>query len=161
MTGRTQDILVATILLVLSCVWIWLVTTTIRTGFGGGDIGPRAFPLTLGVALAGLSLLLLVRCYLAGGGPAEHSGEADSPHFNLVPALVVLGEILLYGFLLQKVGFLLATTAIVLFIMLFSLRLRSLKTIIGVTLGVPVGAWLIFEKLLGIYLANGSLLNLG
>ena len=161
MTGRTQDILVATILLVLSCVWIWLVTTTIRTGFGGGDIGPRAFPLTLGVALAGLSLLLLVRCYLAGNGPAEHSGDADSPHFNVVPALVVLGEILLYGFLLQKVGFLLATTAIVLFIMLFSLRLRSLKMIIGVTLGVPVGAWLIFEKLLGIYLANGSLLNLG
>lgn len=161
MTVRTQDILVATILLVLSCVWIWLVTTTIRTGFGDGDIGPRAFPLTLGVTLAGLSVLLLVRCYLAGHGPAESFSDADSPHFTVVPALVVLCEILLYGFLLQKVGFLLATTAIVLFIMVFSLRLRSLRMIIGVTLGVPVGSWLIFEKLLGIYLANGSLINLG
>ena len=147
-------------MLVLSCVWIWLVTTTIRTGFGDGDIGPRAFPLMLGVVLAGLSVLLMVRFYLAGAGPAEPSQDEDSPHFSVVPALVVLGEILLYGFLLQKVGFLLATTAIVLFIMLFSLRRRSLKMIVGVTLGVPIGAWLIFEKLLGIYLANGSLLNL-
>lgn len=164
MTNRMQDTLLAIILLILAAGWIWLVSTTIRSGFGQGDIGPRAFPLTFGIALAALTGLLLLRAFLSRDdheAPVADEGAAQTGQIRWGPALLVLGEISLYGFLLQKTGFLIATPVIVLLILVVNLRVRSPKTLIGMPLGLTLGAWLIFEKLLGIYLANGSWINLG
>jgi putative tricarboxylic transport membrane protein len=164
MTNRMQDTVLAIILLIMAAAWIWLVSTTIRSGFGQGDIGPRAFPLTFGIALAVLTGLLLLRAYLSRdeqNAPAADAGAGQPGQIRWVPALLVLGEISLYGFLLQKTGFLIATPVIVFLIILVNLRVRSLKTLLGMPLGLTLGAWLIFEKLLGIYLANGSWINLG
>ena len=161
MTRRTMDTGLGLFLLAVASNWIWLVSATIRTGFGGGDLGPRAFPLTFGIMLAMLSVLLLVRIYLSSQASEDAAPQGDTPHFTFWPAVIVLAEIVLYGFLMQKMGFLIATTVIVLLVMLFTLRLRSIKTILGMSFGVPVGSWLLFEKLLGIYLANGTWINVG
>jgi hypothetical protein len=72
-----------------------------------------------------------------------------------------LGEIALYGYLLEKIGFVLATPIVVLLVMIVSLRVRSIPKLLGMSLGLTVGCWLIFKKILGIYLANGIWLNLG
>lgn len=162
MTNRMQDTILSTLLLVLAAVWIWLVSTTIPGGFGRGDIGPRAFPLTFGIALAILSGLLLLRAFLARVTPSEiASGGEPRPPIYWLPAGMVLVEISLYGFLLQTVGFLIATPILILLIMMINLQVRSLKKLLSTALGVTLGCWIVFEKLLGIYLANGSFINLG
>jgi len=55
----------------------------------------------------------------------------------------------------------LATPAIVLLVMLVNLRVRSVTKLLAMALGLTVGCWLIFEKVLGIYLANGIWMNIG
>jgi putative tricarboxylic transport membrane protein len=159
MAGRIHNIVLGLILLTLSGVWIWLVVDTIPKGFGGGDIGPRAFPLMFGIILAVLSALLLVKTFLAQSSTQASDGYMFA--IRWVPAALVLIEIASYGFLLKTCGFVIATPIVVLFVMLVNLRITSPKLLLGMSLGVTVSCWLIFEKALGIYLANGSWINLG
>jgi hypothetical protein len=151
------------VFLVIACIWIWLVSTTIPGGFGGGDIGPRAFPLTFGIALAILSALLIFQSLRAApeSDPVPEIPDEPVARTAWLPAALVLVEICLYGFLLQKVGFVIATPIIILLIMLANLRVRSIKLLLGMSIGLTLGSWLIFEKVLGIYMANGSWINLG
>ena len=171
MTNRMQDLVLGLVLVAVSGIWIWLVTTTIRGGFGGGDIGPRAFPLTFGIMLLVLSALVVLRALFAGPKspedaaapmeqPVEDTGQAGG-QTKFLPAFIVLGEIVLYGLMLEKIGFLLATALIIVLIMFVNLRVRSLRLLVGMALGVPAFSWLLFQKLLGIYLAHGSWINLG
>ncbi|WP_420397210.1 tripartite tricarboxylate transporter TctB family protein [Nioella sp.] len=167
MTNSAKDVALSLSLLALSAVWTWLVIDTIPTGWGHGDIGPRAFPMVLGIILGGLCILLLIRTYVLGRTPAGKEGtvdvdaieEASSERWGSM--ILVAIEISAYGFLLQKLGFLIATPILILFVLVIHLRLRSWKTILGMTLGMTLGCWLFFEKLLGIYLANGSWFNIG
>lgn len=166
MTRRVQDTLLGATLLVIAGSWTWLVVETIPPGVGDGEIGPRAFPLAFGVALLVLAALLLAWPLLTRSKDrfASEVPDAALPEptpLYWLPALTVLIEILLYGFLLEKIGFLLATPVIVLIVMTVSLRVRSLRKLVGTALGLTVGCWLIFEKIMGIYLANGTWLNLG
>jgi len=165
MTNRKHGIVLGLILLLLAVVWTWLVVETIPSGLGEGDIGPRAFPLFFGILLAALSLLLLAQNLRAGRGqahkiaPYEIDEEPDRVHWSAAALLLV--EIALYGFLLEKIGFVIATPVVVLLVMLVNLRVRSVKSLLGMPLGITLGCWVIFEKVLGIYLANGTWINLG
>lgn len=166
MTNRVPDTWLALSLLLLGGSWTWLVIASIPPGLGGGDIGPRAFPLTLGILLMGLSALLLLRT--AGRAARERAGrepadptEPLAQRPRILVAASVLIQISLYGYLLTKLGFVLATPLIVLAIMVRTLRVRSVWKLAGMSLGLTAGCWIVFEKILGIYLANGSWLNLG
>jgi len=164
MTNRVQDILLATTLMVLAVIWTWLVIDTIPPGFGDGEIGARAFPLAFGIILLVLAAILLLQLMLRPGRPNVGPVDAellDSDGLKWGPALLLLVEIGLYGFLLEKIGFVLATPAIVLLVMLVNLRVRSVTKLLAMALGLTVGCWLIFEKVLGIYLANGIWMNIG
>jgi len=167
MTNSAKDIALSVSLLALAVIWTWLVIDTIRPGFGHGDIGPRAFPMVLGIILGGLSVLLLIRTVLvrrdeagvAGTGDVDAMDEEATARWGSM--ILVAVEISAYAFLLRTLGFLLATPILILFVLVIHLRLRSWKTILGMTLGLTLGCWLFFEKLLGIYLANGSWYNIG
>lgn len=158
MTNRVQDIVLGVVLMTLAAIWTWLVVDTIPPGFGDGEIGARAFPLAFGLILLGLAALLLLRTLLMSDDNAT-TPAADAPKW--VPALLLLGEIALYGFLLEKIGFVLATPVIVLLVMMVNLRVLSISKLLSMSLGLTVGCWIIFEKVLGIYLANGTWMNLG
>lgn len=166
MTNRDQNIVLSCILVVVAAVWTWLVIATIPPGFGGGEIGARAFPLTFGVILLVLSALLLMRLFI-GKHKNPTDGDAKSPQqtagaqIDWWPAITVFGEIILYGFLLEKIGFTLATPVIVLLLMVVNLRVRSPRLLAGMVFGVTFGCWLVFEKIFGIYMANGMWINLG
>ncbi|MBX2838196.1 MAG: tripartite tricarboxylate transporter TctB family protein [Gammaproteobacteria bacterium] len=166
MTSRAQDACLAVVLLLIGCAWTYWVIKTIPPGFGDGEIGPRAFPLVFGVVLIGLATLLLAWPVFTRSGDtsdAEDSTALEPSHHSIhwVPALIVLVEIILYGFLLNKIGFLLATPVIVVLVMLVSLRVRSLPKLFITALGLTFGCWLIFEKIMGIYLAKGTWVNFG
>jgi hypothetical protein len=167
MTYNLRDIALSVSLLVISAIWTWLVIDTIPTGWGHGDIGPRAFPMVLGIIMGSLAVLLLIRTLVlkrdatraAGAGDVDAMDAESTSRWG---SMVLVGiEITAYGFLLQKLGFLIATPVLILFVLLIHLRLRSWKTVVGMTLGMTLGCWLFFEKLLGIYLANGTWFNIG
>lgn len=160
MTNRFQDLVLGATLVVLAVVWTWLVIDTIPPGFGDGEIGARAFPLAFGIILLALAALLILRQLLSRDGIRE-TDFPENPSLRWMPALVLLAEIGLYGFLLEKIGFVLATPVIILLVMLVNLRVRSLKKLLATALCLTVGCWVIFEKVLGIYLANGTWINLG
>ena len=166
MTNRVQDACLGAILLLFAGGWTWLVVDTIPLGLGDGDIGARAFPLAYGIILLVLVVLLLLRLLAAKKKSltpikvtdAEMSGVGK---IHWLPMLMVLIEIILYGFLLEKIGFVLATPIVVLLGMIFNLHVRSVPKLLGMSFGLTVGCWLIFEKVLGIYLANGTWFNIG
>jgi putative tricarboxylic transport membrane protein len=167
MTNHVRDIILACTLVLVAGVWTWLVIDTIPPGFGDGEIGARAFPLVLGILLATLSVLLLLRLVLAKGWRAAgktvpgDAGQSIVPPIRWIPAFLILLEIVLYGVLLEKIGFVLSTPLIILLVMIVNLRVRSIRKLFGMAFGLTIGCWLVFEKLFGIYMANGTWINLG
>ena len=163
MTDQKRNYVIGFLLLILSVVWTWLVIDTIPSGFGEGDIGPRAFPLIFGICLGALSILLLLKSLLTK--PLDETEDDLAAEFQMpihwVPAALLLIEISAYGYLLKTVGFVIATPIVFLFVMIVNLRIRSIKMLLGMSIGITLVCWLIFEKALGIYLANGSWINLG
>ena len=89
------------------------------------------------------------------------AGYLEENTLHWIPALVVLCEVVLYGFLLEKIGFVLATPIIIFLVMSLNLRIRSYKKILMMSLGLTFSCWLIFEKVMGLYLANGVWINIG
>jgi len=166
MTDHQKDIVLSIVILLLAATWTWLVVSTIPPGFGDGDIGPRAFPLAFGLILLALAAILFVSSWTSGRAKPGVLGLPDETKTSLtqkihwLAAVLLLGEIVLYGFLLEKIGFLLATPVVVVLVMALNLRIRSVRHLLGMSLGLTLACWLIFEKLLGIYLATGTWINL-
>jgi hypothetical protein len=153
MTGHARNYVIGFLLLTLSVVWTWLVIDTIPAGFGDGDIGPRAFPLMFGLCLGFLSVLLLLKS-LMNRQKVETARSLVTEHqlaIHWLPTALLLIEILGYGYLLKTVGFVISTPILVLFVMFVNLRVRSVKMLLGMSIGIT----------LGIYLANGWLINIG
>lgn len=173
MTARTRDIVTGVILLALSIAWTSAVLLTIPPGTGGGDVGPRAFPLWLGVFLGAMSLLMVLRALPARNAPPAprrtEEARPDGPAGDVKAErrqevwyiALTFGLLVLYGLALPLIGFNLSTVAIVLLALWLCVRERSVKILAGMTVGIPLTVWLIFGKILQIPLATGSWINLG
>ena len=70
-----------------------------------GRMGPGYFPRALGLILAGLGLLLLLRSLKLEGEPIAFP--------TLQPLWVILGSVLLFGLTVNRIGLVLATILIV------------------------------------------------
>lgn len=163
MIDQKRNFVLGSLLLLLAIVWTWLVIDTIPPGFGEGDIGARAFPLIFGICLGALSLLLLINV-VRNKPECEPDIDPNGSFQEVIhwlPAGLILIEISAYGYLLNTCGFVITTPIIVLFVMFVNLRIRSAKLLLGMSIGLTLACWLIFEKTLGIYLANGSWINIG
>lgn len=171
MSEKKRDVVTGMLLLTLSLVWMLIVWRTIPPGTGGGDVGPRAFPLLLGALLAVFSLWLTIaalgkRRHDAVTPGAERTiNEPEAAGANgaagLVAAILTVAHLLAYGFLMQRIGFVLATLLTVASIMLVCTNDRSPLRIGAMSVGITFACWLIFGKILGVYLATGSWINLG
>lgn len=167
MTTNTQDMITGFILLVLSVAWCAIVLMTIPPGAGGGDVGPRAFPLWLGVALGVMAVIMLARAWIARTSldpqPRE-AGAKVSPsdkQTELLMIFLTFGLLMLYGAALPLIGFNLATGLVVALTLVLCLRVSSVFVITYMTVGIPLGCWLVFGKLLHIPLATGGWINMG
>mgnify|MGYP001366914491 CR=1 FL=1 len=166
MANHVPNIILSIVLIGISVVWTWLVIMTIPAGFGDGEIGARAFPLTCGILLLLLAgALFLVEQVKSKNREAyskrDKSQTIKKSELDWKAALIVLVEITLYGFLLEKIGFVLSTPIIICIVMLINLRVKSFLKIFLMAIGLTIGCWLIFEKILGLYLANGIWVNIG
>ena len=77
MTNRIQTIILGISLLLISLTWSWFVIKTIPPGYGDGEIGARIFPLTFGMLLGALALLMLFKELLTPKTQAEVNFSSD------------------------------------------------------------------------------------
>ncbi len=165
MPSLVRDRVTGLVLLAIALVWSVLVYKTIPPGQGDGDVGARAFPLLLGLILAGLSAAMVFaslwrKSHAPDGGRIEIKPALERRlEFSIVASVVV--SIIAYGYLMQKIGFLLATPILVTTLMMAVLKSRNWITIASMAAGLTLGCWLIFGKLLGAYLPRGTWISLG
>jgi hypothetical protein len=141
-------------LVVVAVGWLWLAQTQIPDA-GAEWPGPRGFPLLLGVVLAVLGTWLTV---FPGAGATGDSGA--QPHAesrrDAVVAGGTFGLLVLYAFLLERVGFLLAALVVMALTMIAVLRIRRWAFIAAFAALFALGCWLVFSTLLGIPLPRGT-----
>jgi hypothetical protein len=147
---RRVDRVLGLILVLVALVWLWLAFAYIPGPRGPGETGPRAFPVLLGVALAGLGVALSVN--------PRPSVEPVAPVTRRELTIVAgtIGVLLLYAFLLERVGFLIATPMAIALTMWGLVRARSVTLIAALAIGFTAGCWAIFGALLGTPLPRGS-----
>lgn len=163
MASRRSDIILSTILLLVSALWCWAVVTTIPGAEDGSRLGARGFPLGLGLLLGGLSLIILLQSFRPA--PADTiDGEAAPPDISrgaeLWAVAATVGLLVGYAALLEYTGFMIATALVVAAAVGPVLGIWRPKLILGMSIGLSLGIYLIFGKLLGVYLPYGKLINL-
>lgn len=120
-------------------------------------IGPGYFPELLAIGLIAFSCILLV--YAALG---KSKGVAEPIHLQdkgVQRTLISLLAIIAYTALFKTLGFPLCTMLLVGGIMVL-LGKRDPKIVIGISLAVTAGVWLVFTKLLTLSLPMGVLSDL-
>ncbi len=159
MTRAKSDRLAGLVLLLIAGLWIAGVFWTIPGVAGSSRVGPRGFPLAMGVMLAGLSLFLI----LAAGRDDEPEGErrtrADT-QAEIWALAATFGFLAVYVLLLDLFGFLIATAVSTAAFLIVALHKRSPKLVAAVSLGLALAIWLILGKAMGVYLPRGSLFDL-
>jgi putative tricarboxylic transport membrane protein len=111
--------------------------------------GAGFFPFLIGIVLVALSILLFMRAWLGRGG-------AHQPFTEWKEASIVVAAQALYVATLDFLGY--VFSAILLsFAVLWSMEVRSWKTLIRATLILSVGAYILFRYILGVDLPPGLL----
>jgi Tripartite tricarboxylate transporter TctB family len=149
------DRLTGGILLLVAVIWTAGVYATIPGGSGVGQIGPRGFPLGMGVGLGLLSLMMLA---------SRNGDEASEPRPRVDGAEIwalaaTFGFLAAYVVLMDLFGFLIGTVAAVAPFLVLGLRKRSPKLVAAVSLGLALTIWLVLGKAMGVYLPRGSLID--
>jgi len=154
MSVSMRDRIAGSVLFAVALVWIVLVFMTIEPS-QGTNAGPRAFPLFFGIALAGLSLLILLQSLRPYADTAEPEIPAPARNESWSVAATI-GFIVVYGALLEPLGFIVSTVLIVAALMIAVLRIRAPVPIAALSIGLSLGCYLVFGKLLGTYLPPGT-----
>ncbi len=167
MTAARRDRFLGMALLAIALTWTGIVYATIPGGQGEGDVGPRAFPLLLGLMLAGFSAYVIFGSFRAAAVESEETeadGEAGQPssvdRMEVVTVVSVIALILGYGFFMEKIGFLLATPIAVSIGLWGLLDVRKPVLVGSLAFGITIGCWFMFGKLLGAYLPPGTWISL-
>lgn len=161
MTAKQRDLLTSAILFAFALAWTIITVRDIPGGFSPGDIGARGFPLFLGVSLAILSFGLGAKTLLVKSDIVADGEEVVGTGRSTVTIVIVLGHLLLYGFLMERIGFLLSTLVVTISLMAIGLRERNVIKILAFSAGTAVTAWLVFSKLMGVYLPMGTWITFG
>ncbi|MFV0662852.1 tripartite tricarboxylate transporter TctB family protein [Denitromonas sp.] len=136
------------LLLFISIAGIW-IARSFEAPFSYEPVGPRAFPILI-LALLGISAIALML------GKASHNTEwAPPPVLKRIGALFLI--VLIYAFLFDKLGFILATALMVIPVARFFSG--SWKQAVAGGVGLGVGLFILFDRLLDVALPTGLWLN--
>ena len=149
--------LVAALLLAGLGIYMLVDTASIRVLATANAVGPRFFPYVVGGAATLVGLWLAVAVLRGDRAEPEDSEDVDLAQRTDWRALAgISGNFGLYILVIDPLGYLLATmllfggTA-------FVLGARRPRSLVLATVVVPLVTFLIFTRLLGIYLPNGVL----
>jgi putative tricarboxylic transport membrane protein len=141
-------------LLILAVVWLWLVYAYIAGARQPGEPGPRAFPILLGVVLAVLGVFMTASAYFTPASGTRDEIERATRREVLIAA-ATFGLLILYAFLLDKLGFVTATPIVVVLAMAGILRVRNWLIIAALAGGLTAACWAFFVWLLEAPLPRG------
>jgi putative tricarboxylic transport membrane protein len=111
--------------------------------------GAGFFPLLMGLVLIALSTLLFIR------GWVKH-GKAHQPFGEWKEAIIVVAAQAFYVATLDVLGYVISSIVLS-FAVLWSMEVRSWKTLLGASLILSVGAYILFRYLLAVELPAGLL----
>ena len=132
-------------------------TQSIRVLATANAVGPRFFPYVVGGAATLIGVWLAIAVFRGDRAASEESEDVDLNQKTDWKTLAMLaGTFVGYLLIITPVGYLLST---MLFFggSAFALGARRPRSLILTTLLVPLATFLIFTRLLGIYLPNGVL----
>lgn len=141
---------------VLSLGWLLLAYLYIPGARDPGEPGPRAFPIVLGCALLLLGVVLTVSGMARPRDAAPANANAPPVKHELRIVLSTFGLLMLYPFLMEKTGFLVATPIALVLAMAGILRMRRWTFIALMTGGTTLACWIVFAVLLRVPLPRGS-----
>jgi hypothetical protein len=159
MRPQVIDRWLGAVLMAVAAVWCVLVQTTVSGDRMEGAPGPRAFPMLLGELLFGLGALMVVLSlfrFLASSEPRREPVRRGE--VAIVGGGVAL--FLLYGFLMDKIGFLLGTPIIVILALRVVLGIRGWIRIAAMAAALTIGCDLVFGDLLQANLPQGTWISL-
>lgn len=137
------DRLFGAIGLALAAFYIWQATT-IQVSFITDPVGPKTFPIIIGILLAIASLVILLR----PDAPPEWPAIGRLAEIGL--AVIVL---LAYAQALPEAGFIISTTLASAFLS-WRLGTAPLQAILA-GIAIAVGIYVVFHLILGLSLAKG------
>jgi hypothetical protein len=141
-------------LLVLAAVWLGLVYAHIPDARQPEEPGPRAFPILLGFILLVLAGFMTLSAYFPSASkPSDETERATPRELYIVSA--TFGLLILYAYLLEKLGFVIATPIIVALAMAGILRMRNWIAITALAGGLTAVCWMFFVWLLKAPLPRG------
>lgn len=135
------------LLLFISIAGIW-IARSFEAPFSYEPVGPRAFPMLI-LALLGISAIALIL------EKKSDTTWAPPPVMKRIGVLFVI--VLIYAWLFDKLGFVLATALMVIPIARFFSATWKQAVVGGVGLGV--GLFILFDRLLDVALPTGLWLN--
>lgn len=121
-----------------------------------GNPGPGLFPLVLGTALGVLSLIILAGGIMAKRTAVQGAGAIQRGSILRKEALYAVLALIGYGFLLVPLGFIVTTFAVFVFLFRFVVD-HKWPVALGSALILALGAYVIFNTLLGVPLPRGIL----
>ncbi len=160
MTSSKSDRLAGVILLLVAALWIAGVYWAIPDVAGeAGRVGPRGFPLAMGVMLAALSALMIAGSFTAAEPGADDNSERRVDRTEIWALAATFGFLAGYVALLAWFGFVIGTAVSSAAFLFFVLNKRSPALIAGMSLGLAFGIWLILGKAMGVYLPHGMIVD--
>ena len=140
----------------LSILSAGMISAALRLPYGNlHNPGPGFFPLWLGVILGGMSIAFFVQT--TRGKESERTlKEILEEDVRWGKVLLVLGALIIYGFLMDTIGFLIVTFLLMIVLLRF-IEPQPWKVVIGWALAGSVGSYLIFEVWMKLRLPKGFL----
>ncbi len=138
---------------VLALAGVYLYATSTLPSFEIGDpLGPKAFPVLLGILFAAAGVLLLLEGRARRGVATAGPGPASHPR---AVAIVALATVAFFA-LLEPLGYLIAIGAY-LFAVTRWLHGKRPAACLAVSVLFAIGSYALFVKALGVTLAKGLL----
>jgi putative tricarboxylic transport membrane protein len=146
---RRADFFIGLGLLAVALLYYQQSFSIVR-GFASDRLGPAFFPRMLALALAALSLTLVIRA-LAG-----RSDPSRPPAMRVGVFAAVIALLVIYAVVMPAVGFLIATP-VLLAAVIWLLGLRRWVTVLGTALSVTAVLYVVFGRALHVLLPIGPL----
>jgi len=152
LSAQLPDRLVAAGTLLLAAVYLY-ATSTLPTMEIGDPLGPKAFPVLLGILFGLAGVLLLFESRAAPGGIVDEAGGPPARPGRVAGVATVT---IAFFSLLEPLGYLIAFS-LYLFVLMVWLHRRSPLSCLVIAVLFALGSYALFAKALGVALAKGLL----